>query len=202
MDLYKIFLIVFFVVVFIWSGINPPAGMDNWFLENSLVFFAMIAAVILSKYQKISSFSFTLIVVYLLFPLFTSHYGVTGVPFGETASNFLGFSRNMYDRFTHFLFGFLGFYVIYELAAYYIKKEDFSSYYIAFATILASSALYEIFEWIVAATVNPVLAESFYATGGDIFDTPKDLALAFIGVLVASFTVFLYKRMMIVYNLK
>ena len=123
MNKYKWIFSGAFIVALIWSGINPPAGNADWLLENIPIFVAIIAFIFLARFIKMSDFSYTLIIIYLVFPLLTSHYGVSGVPFGNEVSHFLGFSRNMYDRLTHFLFGLLWFYPIYETLVYFTKKE-------------------------------------------------------------------------------
>lgn len=195
MSKYKLVLLMIFFIALVWSGINPPAGYSDWLLENSPIFLAMIAFVVSTKYIKISDFSYTLIVIYLMFPLVAAHYGVTGVSLGSFIGELLNTTRNMYDRLTHFLFGFLGFYPIQEFVmSINNKKESPWNYYVPFETLLAFSAIYEIFEWLAAITVNPILAASFYGSQGDIFDTPKDMANAAVGALCAMLIIFLYRK--------
>jgi putative membrane protein len=194
MSKYKLFLVLVFVAALIWSGINPPIGQSDWLLENSPLFVSVIALVIFARYLRLSDFSYTLIVIYLMFPLISSHYGVSGVPGGENIGHLFGSTRNMYDRLTHFLFGFLLFYPIQELLIHFNKKEGGWDYYIPFETIVAFSAIYEIFEWLASITVNPVLATSFLGSQGDVFDTQKDMWMAALGALCAMFITFLYRK--------
>ena len=49
---------------------------------------------------------------------------------------------------------------------------------------LAFSALYEIFEWIVAAVTGDS-AEGFLGTQGYVWDTQSDMAMALLGVILA-----------------
>ena len=194
MSKYKIFLLIVFVAALVLSGINPPIGLSDWLLENSPLFVSVIVLVAFAQYFKLSDFSYTLIVLYLMFPLVASHYGVAGVPFGETLGHWIGSTRNMYDRLTHFLFGFLGFYPIQEFTMYINKKEGALNYYIPLGTLLAFSATYEIFEWAAAMTVNPILATSFLGSQGDVFDTQKDMAVVVVGALCAMVIVFLFQK--------
>jgi putative membrane protein len=194
---YKLFLLTVFLAALIWSGINPPSGRADWLLENSSIFLAMLVFVISVRYIKLSNLSYTMIVIYLMFPLVAAHFGVTGVSLGNAIGHFIGTTRNMYDRLTHFLFGFLLFYPVQELVMHFNKnseKESFWNYYIPIESILAFSALYEISEWVVAVTVNPILAASFYGSQGDIFDTPEDMANALVGALCIMLLVFLYRK--------
>ena len=196
MNRYKTILLIIFAVALIWSGINPPAGRADWLLENSPIFLAIFAFIFLARYIKLSDLSYTFIAVYLMFPLVAAHFGVTGVSIGNTIAQIIGTTRNMYDRLTHFIFGFLLFYPIQELVMFFKndRSESIWNYYVPFETILAFSCLYEIFEWLAAITVNPVLAASFYGSQGDIFDTPEDMANAAIGALCAMLIIFLYRR--------
>lgn len=195
MSKYRLSLLVVFIVALIWSGIKPPVGQADWLLENSPLFVSVILLVIFTKYLKLSDFSYTLIVIYLMFPLVASHYGVAGVPFGDTLGHWMGSARNMYDRLTHFLFGFLGFYPVYEFTMSVTKTESGWNYYIPVETIFAFSAVYEIFEWMAAITVNPILSASFLGSQGDVFDTPKDMWTAAVGALCAMIIVFLFKKL-------
>ena len=55
---------------------------------------------------------------------------------------------------------------------------------LAFQFILATSALYEIAEWLVASVVNPQLGAEFVGAQGDAFDSAEDMAAALVGSLV------------------
>lgn len=193
MNKYKLILLIIFAIILVWSGIHPISPA-YWLLENSPIFFALLVFIIFDRYFKLSNFSYTLIAIYIIFPLATSHYGVTGVPFGHTLGELLGTTRNMYDRLTHFSFGFFSFYPIYEFVLSINKEDTARSYIVSLETILAFSAIYEIFEWIAAVTVNPILAASFYGSQGDIFDTQKDMGIAALGAIFAMCIVFLLRR--------
>jgi putative membrane protein len=193
MDKYKIFLIVSILGVLVWSRIwtiHP----DYWLLENLPVFAAFIVYILLLRYIQLSNFSYTLIAIYLILPLVTSRYGVSSVPIGHTLGEWLGSTRNLYDKLTHFAFGFLWVYPIKEYVQYLNKGKSKWDYYIPLITIIAAGALYEIFEWIAAISVNPVLANQFYGSQGDIFDTQKDMAIATIGALSAIALIYFYEK--------
>ena len=194
MSKYRIFLITIFIIALVLSAINPPAGRDDWLLENIPIFMAMAIFIFSFNHLKFSNFSATLLIIYLLFPLTASHFGVTGVPLGKIIGDIMGTTRNMYDRLTHFMFGFLCYYPAWELVKNINKRENIWNYYIPLETIFALSAIYEIFEWLAAITVNPVLAASFYGSQGDIFDTPKDMATAAVGAIIAMVLTYLYNR--------
>ncbi|HEU0085991.1 MAG TPA: DUF2238 domain-containing protein [Candidatus Paceibacterota bacterium] len=184
---FKYLLLFIFLAVFIWSAINPELSYAYWFLENSLLFVVMVLAVIFYRKLKLSDLSLGLITFYLIFPLVASHYGVAGVPIGDTIGQWFGSDNNLYNRLVHFIFGLTAFYPILELLVNngVFEKNSFKAHIFTFTTILALSALYEIFEWLAAISVNPALAEAFYAAQEDIFDGQKDMALSTIGALVS-----------------
>ena len=54
----------------------------------------------------------------------------------------------------------------------------------AFSVILAASALYEVFEWLVAIVMAPDWAESYNGQQGDPWDAQRDMALAALGAML------------------
>lgn len=50
--------------------------------------------------------------------------------------------------------------------------------------ILATSAVYEIAEWLVAVTLAPDWADHYNGQQGDVWDAQKDMALAALGAAV------------------
>ncbi|MFA6177487.1 MAG: DUF2238 domain-containing protein [Candidatus Paceibacterota bacterium] len=195
MNKYRLFLLVIFITVFVWSGINPPS-LSYWALENIPVVLALVALFILERYIKLSDITYTFLLAYIILPLITSHYGVTQVPFGFSIGHFFGSSINMYDKFTHFSFGFLVFYPIQEIITLFNKnyeKESLWNYYIPLSTMFALSGIYEIFEWIASLTVNPFLAASFYGST-DLFDGQKDMIVIVIGALIMALALFLIRK--------
>ncbi len=58
--------------------------------------------------------------------------------------------------------------------------------YAAISTVLASGAIYEIFEWAVAITAAPSMAEAYNGQQGDFFDSDKDMAIAALGSLISA----------------
>jgi putative membrane protein len=61
--------------------------------------------------------------------------------------------------------------------------------------ILATSLLYELFEYGLTLTLAPEMADSYNGQQGDIWDAHKDMALATIGALMAAVAVRLRKTL-------
>jgi putative membrane protein len=190
MTKYRFILILLFIAVWIWAAINPVYPHD-WLLENYLVFIFVPIILILGRYFKLSNVSYTLITIFMILHVVGSHYTYAEVPFGFTLQNWLGADRNMYDRLVHFSFGLLLAYPIREMFMRISKAKGFWSYYLPIDLAGASSAIYEIIEWLTARNVDPAAGLAFLGSQGDIWDAQKDMTLAILGSIIAMIIVFL-----------
>ena len=75
----------------------------------------------------------------------------------------------------------------------FLKSGRLLNYYVPWAVLISFSAIYEIFEWLIALVVSPQNAIAFTGTQGDVFDTHKDMALALVGSLITMILTFIYK---------
>ncbi len=148
----------------------------------------------LVRQGKVSPVGFVLGCVFLLMHVLGAHYLYSNVPYNAWSKNLLGWdmdasfgwTRNMYDRLVHFCYGLL----MYRLFA-----DVFESWFaqvnrgrvalLVLQWILASSALYELIEWAIAMGVSPEKAEQYNGQQGDGWDAQKDMAIAFLGGLLA-----------------
>lgn len=190
MSKYRIFLISAFVIIWIWAAINPIYPHD-WLLENYLVFISIPVIFILGRYFKISDISYSLITMFMILHVIGSHYTYAEVPFGYTLQDWLGASRNMYDRLVHFSFGFLLAYPVREVFMKLSRAKGFWSYYLPLDLAAASSAMYEIIEWLTAQNVDATAGLAFLGAQGDIWDAQKDMLLAIIGSAIALLITFI-----------
>ncbi len=187
MTKYQKILSGIFIAAVVWSAISPASNGD-WWLEISPVFVALPAIIFLGRKFRISDFSYSIILLYMMLPIVQAHYGVANVPFGFTLSRWEGIvGRNMFDRLTHFAFGLLWFYPLYEILKEAIGKRRrlFLSYFLPFSVIMMFGAMYEVLELIVRQTASPSLSFLFVAAQGDFWDTSKDLANTAIGAALA-----------------
>lgn len=191
MSRYHRFLLGVFLVVWIWSAINPKFPED-WLLENYLMFVFVPLIVLSGWYLRFSNVSYTLITVFLLLHVVGAHYTYSEVPFGYTLQEWLGASRNMYDRLVHFSFGLLLAYPIREAFTRVARARGVWGFYLPFDVTLAFSAAYEIIEWLAAESVNPEAGLAFLGTQGDIWDAQKDMLAAGSGAALAMFVVALF----------
>src|SRR3972149_2057939 len=96
----------------------------------------------------------------------------------------LGFSRNHFDRVVHFSFGLLMAYPIREIFLRVAHTKGFFAYYLPFDVTLAFSGAYEIIEMLVAVIVSPGAGDAYLGTQGDVWDAQKDMGLAAFGAVL------------------
>ena len=100
-------------------------------------------------------------------------------------SDSFGWTRNHYDRLVHFAYGLLITVPFFEW--HYSKPSSRwdSAAIASLSFILATSSIYEIFEWQLAQFAAPETAESYNGQQGDSWDAQKDMALAACGSLLS-----------------
>lgn len=122
---------------------------------------------------------------------FGGRYTYSDVPYdgwaaaliGTTISDAFGFSRNHYDRLVHFTFGVASVPVVVEMVRRKGVVSTRAALYFAVEFVLAVSAAYEIFEWLLTLAIAGSAADAYNGQQGDIWDAQKDMALAFTGAL-------------------
>lgn len=190
MTTYLKLLIGIFIVFVIWSAIRPLSD-DNWLLEMLPVIVALPPMIYLGLRYKLSHLSYTLIFFYVLMLVIQAHYGVGYVPIGLKLAPLFGTERNVFDRLTHLFSGLLWFYPLFEITKQSVGKRNFLDYMIPSAIIMGLGAIYEIAEWLAFEFSGPRLSFLFIGAQDDFYDTPKDLAMSLIGVIIAGSLVYL-----------
>ena len=190
MSRYKISLILVFVIVWVWAAIKPKYPHD-WLLENYLVFIFVPLILLLGRYFRLSNVSYTMITIFMVLHVIGSHYTYSEVPFGLKLKEWFGSSRNMYDRLVHFSFGLLVAYPVREVFMRLSRAKGFWSYYFPLDLVAASSAVYEIIEWLTARNVDTAAGLAFLGSQGDIWDAQKDMFVAIVGAAIAMIIIFI-----------
>jgi putative membrane protein len=104
--------------------------------------------------------------------------------FGYRITDQFGFTRNHYDRLVHLMFGLLLIVPAWRFARQFVGTTTWWSAVFAFSAIMAASAVYEVFEWLVAMIMAPDWAESYNGQQGDPWDAQRDMALAGLGAVL------------------
>jgi len=181
---YRVLLALAFAAVWTWAAVAPLFRQD-WLLENLLVFLFVPLVLLTGRYFRLSNLSYTLVTLFLALHVVGSHYTYAHVPFGETLKDWFDASRNMYDRLVHFAFGLLMAYPMREMFVRVTRARGFWGYSLPVELTLAFSALYEVLEWLTAASVDPEAGLAFLGAQGDPWDAQKDMLLAGMGACVA-----------------
>ena len=97
----------------------------------------------------------------------------------------MGWQRNHFDRFAHFVYGLLMAYPVREIFLRLADVRGFWGYFLPLDLTLSTSAIFELLEWAAVGVFGGNLGIAYLGTQGDIWDAHKDMALAGAGALIA-----------------
>ncbi|MDH5633594.1 MAG: DUF2238 domain-containing protein [Gammaproteobacteria bacterium] len=180
-----------FALEFILLAFGPYDRKD-WALENLLVLIFVVALVATRKGFPLSRISYTLIFLFLCLHEVGAHYTYAMVPydaflqsaFGFSLNEAMGWQRNHFDRLVHFLYGLLLAYPVREVYCRIADARGFWAYFFPLDLVMASSMMFELFEWGAAELFGGDLGVAYLGTQGDIWDAHKDMLLASCGALI------------------
>jgi putative membrane protein len=190
---YLALLALVFAALWVALAIEPWYRED-WALENALVVAFAVAIAASHRKLLLSRVSYTLIFLFLCVHEVGAHYTYAEVPYedwvaaltgGGSLNEALGWERNNFDRVAHFLYGLL---MAYPLREFFLRVADvrgFWGYFLPLDFTLATSAMFELFEWAAAEIFGGDLGAAYLGTQGDVWDAHKDMALAATGALIA-----------------
>jgi putative membrane protein len=185
---------VFAIFLGLWavSCVRVPYPKYFWLQHVPTVAVVVILAVMQNR-LSISRSSYTLVLSFMALHVLGARYLYSYVPYDEWSEQFagfritdhFGFTRNHYDRLVHFFYGAM----LVIPGCRFLRRITGThggwAALFAFSIIMASSAVYEVFEWLVAATMAPDWAESYNGQQGDPWDAQRDMALAAAGAIVS-----------------
>jgi putative membrane protein len=178
------FLILLYAII--WTALAlAPRDRAAWMLENLLVVLFVAALVFTFSRFAFSNRSYFLIVTFLILHAVGAHYTYAKTPFGEWLKDAFDLSRNHFDRIIHFSFGLLMAYPVREVLLRVAKVPRIVALWMAVASVLAASTLFEIVEAIAAEAISPGEGPRWLGGQGDLWDAQSDMVLAFIGAAAA-----------------
>lgn len=188
-------LFVGLCALLIASCVRPPYA-DYLLLQHAPTVPLLLLVGWWSNRFQPSRASFTMVIVFLALHTIGARYLYSYTPyddwcaavFGFRINDACGFTRNHYDRLVHFSYGLLVVLPIREFEIRTLGLRPRLASILAIECILATSAAYEVLEWLVAITFAPDYAESFIGIQGDVFDPHKDIVLATAGAITAVIT--------------
>jgi len=192
-DRFALLILAAFLIV--WGLLAmQPLDRSGWLLENVLVFVAIPLLVVLHPNLPLSKISYSLIFVFLCLHSVGAHYTYAQVPYdqwfeslsGTGFNQLIGWERDHYDRLIHFLYGLLITYPVREIVLRVSRAKGFWTYLLPLLTLISTSTIYELLEWLAALVFGGDLGVAFIARQGDVWDAQKDMLLAATGSLIAT----------------
>ena len=185
-----ILLVVLSLPLSAWGAAYPP----NTLLQLGPVLLVLLVMIPLLQRFPLSTTSVACVAAFLLLHDLAARWTYSDVPydrwaqelFGISIDRVCGFTRNQFDRLVPFCFGVLAIPPVSEIARRHFRLGPRAALYVAPEFVLAFSALYEIFEWLLAISMDPASADAYNGQQGDMFDPQKDMAIAAVGALVST----------------
>lgn len=185
-------LVLLTVVLLGISLINAPFPRVQY-LQHAPTVIALVMLLVASRRSWWSPASLACLIAFCWLHILGARYAYSNVPYDAwsrslwdtSISEVFAWERNHYDRLVHFAFGLLFVLPITEIARG--RRRMPRGWALAFATtaVMAISALYEVFEWLLTMFVAPSQAKSYNGQQGDPWDAQKDMALAGLGAILA-----------------
>ena len=173
-----------FLAVLSWSAIGPKDRV-TWLLEVAP---ALIGAAVLVASRRrfpLTPLVYALILVHCVILMVGGHYTYAEVPLFDRLAEWVGGSRNNYDKLGHLAQGFVPAMIARELLVRLevVRGARWRAFLVV-CVCLALSAFYELLEWWVAL-LSAEAAEAFLGTQGYVWDTQSDMGMALLGALLA-----------------
>ena len=155
----------------------------------------LLASPVLLRRHPRSSAAFACVVIFYALHTIGGRYTYSNVPydvwtaaaFGTSLSEMCGLGRNHYDRLVHLSYGLLAVLPTREFLLRHLGISPRLALYIAVESVVAVSAIYELFEWFLSLVLAGPMAADYNGQQGDLWDAHKDMALATLGALVGAF---------------
>lgn len=190
---FQLGLILGVVVLAIICLIGGPFPQTSLLQNGPTVMFLAGLAVALKKWPLPDS-AVLCVCAFLVLHTIGARYIYSFVPYDawlaaiglpDTGEMF-GWERNHYDRLVHLFFGVLMVHPIARMLVIYWSVSPGRALYVAAECIIAASALYEVFEWLLTLTLASADADAYNGQQGDMWDAQKDMALAALGAVTAA----------------
>ena len=178
----KIILLILFFVILIWSVVDH-FDYFTWFLEAIPAILALVILAITFNRFRFTDMAYLFIFIHCCILLVGAKYTYAEVPLFNHIQEYFGHARNNYDKIGHFAQGFIPALVARELIVRLrvLNKKSWLAF-IVISVCLAISALYELFEWMVAV-LSGQTAEDFLGTQGYEWDAQSDILFALTGAI-------------------
>jgi len=172
---------IFVFIIFFGLMAISPTNRTQWFANSSSIIVVILILVFTYKWFRFTNLSYLLMLIFFCLHTYAAHYTYEGTPIDHWLKSAFHTKRSYYDRVVHFAFGLLLALPFLELFKSKVKLHGIWLYMVPIVVILGFSALFEILEMLAALISGSGGEAKFVGMQGDVFDTQKDMALAFLG---------------------
>ena len=188
----------------VWTALAiAPLYRQDWLLENVVVLTTVPLFVATIARLRFSNVAYTLLFIFLFAHEIGAHFTYSSVPYdqlfrdltGQSVDTSLGFTRNHYDRLVHFLYGFLLLPLATELFEAKAHLRGLLAFWTPVLFIEATSAIFELIEWLAAVAFGGELGQAYLGTQGDVWDAQRDMALALLGAVLMQSALTVWRKL-------
>lgn len=177
-------------LILIYTGISTHDKL-TWLMEVTPVIIVVPLLLATARRYPLTPLLYTLIFFHAIILMVGGQYTYAKVPVGFEVQEWLGLSRNPYDKLGHFSEGWcLHWWHEILVRGMYVRGRKMVAFLVC-CVALAISAMYELIEWWAALAMGRG-ADDFLGTQGDQWDTQSDMFCALLGALT---TVLLLARL-------
>lgn len=178
-----------------------PLEFESYLLHQAGTIFMLIVLFIMMKKIGLSFLTFSLYLGFLFIHIIGAHYLYSYVPYNEwfqqvfhfDLNQTMGWTRNMYDRWVHLVYGLLLYPFFYRVFQVWLPSlKPYVLFLLVIQFVMATSLIYEWVEWLIAIQLSPEDAENYNGQQGDIWDAHMDMLLATIGSLIYGILYLIY----------
>jgi putative membrane protein len=188
---FPIALFAAYSALFVALSIHPYERAVWWAENIPIVGIALTLSALYLRGVRVSNLAYALMSVLLFLHTVGGYFTFERVPF-DWVTHAFGFQRNHYDRIAHFSVGFYAFGIAEVLTTRKLVTRTWVAVCFGVFAIGTVAAVYEIIEWIYAATQGGSAGAAFLGSQGDIWDAQEDMLADILGALFAS-TLFLLR---------
>lgn len=169
-------------LILIYTGVSAGEKI-TWLMEVTPVIIVVPLLLATATRYPLTPLLYTLIFFHAIILMVGGMYTYAKVPVGFEVQDWLGLSRNPYDKLGHFFQGLVPALVAREiLLRGKIVRGNKMLAFLVCCVALAISATYELIEWWAALAMGQG-ADDFLGTQGDPWDTQSDMFCALLGAL-------------------
>lgn len=163
-----------------------PLDYLDWLAEVSPGVVIITILVLTYKKFRFTTLSYVIISFLCILTFIGGHYTYSEVPLFNWIKDEFDLKRNNYDRMGHFFKGFSAIVVRELLLRLTPLSKGAWLFGITTSIVLSIAALYEIIEWLsTKISKGGKASKDFVGMQGDQWDAQWDMALAFIGCVIA-----------------